>query len=71
MSLLNETKEAYEARHGFEPIGAPPLPGEGPVVYLQGAGPLLIVARHAEGELLCNVWSWFVNSDRWERCWLA
>jgi len=68
MSLLNE---ACEARHGLQPMDAPPLPGEGPVVYLQGAGPLLIVARHAPGEVLCNVWSWFVGDNHWDRCYLS
>lgn len=67
MSLLNDC----EAHPWSESPGAPPLPGDGPIVYMQSVGPLLIIARHAEGELLCNVWSWFAYCDRWERCYLA
>lgn len=69
MSLLNESVEAHS--DGCTSSSAPPLPGEGPIVYMQTAGPLLIVARRAPGELLCHIWSWFVGDDFWERNWIA
>lgn len=68
MSLLNE---CVEVRSGFEPLSAPPLPGDGPIVYMQTTGSLLMIARHADGELLCNCWSWVVGESKWERCWIA
>lgn len=69
MSLLNEY--GVEVRSGFQPSSAPPLPGDGPIVYMQSAGDLLMVARHAPGDVLCNVWSWVVGDDHWDRCHLA
>lgn len=68
MSLLND---CVEAPPGFKPMAAPPLPGEGPVVYLQGVGDLLMIARLAPGALLADVFSWRVGDNFWERCYLA
>lgn len=68
MSLLNDCVEALPRP---ERLAAPPLPGEGPVVYLQGVGDLLVIARLAPGALLADVFSWRVGDDFWERCYLA
>lgn len=68
MSLLNN---GVEARSGLTHANAPPLPGDGPVVHMVSAGPMLIVARLAPGDLLANCWSWSVGDNCWQRNWIA
>lgn len=69
MSLLDH--DGVEARPGFSSLNAPPLPGDGPVMYMQSAEDILIVARMAPGEILANVWSWKVGDDNWKQCFIA
>ena len=60
VSLLN-------AVSGVVPFTAPSLPGDGPIVYLNGWEDLLIVARLAPGEALASIWSWRVGDVDWLR----
>ena len=48
-------------------INAPPLPGDGEVVYFMAYGPITIVARLAQGDCLASIWSWRVGEEEWIR----
>ncbi len=49
------------------PVQAPPIPGDGPLVYTNGWDDLVIVARLAPGEALASIWSWRIGDADWVR----
>jgi hypothetical protein len=62
MSLIDNAPEPEVVS-----INAPPLPGEGDVVYFMTHGPVTIVARLAKGDILASIWSWDVGEQEWVR----
>lgn len=65
------TVSLLHSLEGAVPQGAPPIPGDGPVVYINAVDDLLIIARLVPGDELANVWSWRVGDNDWVRNWVC
>jgi hypothetical protein len=58
---------ALHSLEGAVPLEAPPIPGDGPIVYINGGLDLLIIARLPLDCPLAEIWSWSLGDPDWVR----